>query len=46
MGELVAFPTNSLRIGANAFDPVAVRKIFNVKDDPDNPLIVHLHSVA
>jgi len=48
MGELVAFPTETVYgLGANAFDPVAVRRIFEVKGRPrDNPLIVHLHSVA
>lgn len=43
-GELVAFPTETVYgLGANAFDPEAVKKIFLAKERPmDNPLIVHL----
>ena len=43
-GELVAFPTETVYgLGANAFDPLAVKKIFLAKERPmDNPLIVHL----
>ena len=46
-GELVAFPTETVYgLGANVFDPAAVRRIFQVKGRPqDNPLIVHLHSL-
>ncbi len=46
-GELVAFPTETVYgLGANVFDPRAVRKIFKVKGRPrDNPLIVHVHSL-
>ncbi len=46
-GELVAFPTETVYgLGANVFDPAAVRKIFKVKGRPqDNPLIVHVHSL-
>jgi L-threonylcarbamoyladenylate synthase len=42
-GGLVAFPTETVYgLGANALDPVAVARIFEVKDRPaDNPLIVH-----
>lgn len=45
-GEVVAFPTETVYgLGANATDPKAVRKIFDLKGRPtDNPLIVHLHS--
>lgn len=43
-GQLVAFPTETVYgLGANAFDPDAVRAIFAAKGRPqDNPLIVHL----
>ena len=43
-GELVAFPTETVYgLGADAFDPEAVRKVFKAKGrPPDNPLIVHL----
>jgi L-threonylcarbamoyladenylate synthase len=47
-GGLVAFPTETVYgLGANALDPVAVRKIFAAKARPDwDPLIVHVSSVA
>lgn len=47
-GGLVAFPTETVYgLGANALDPVAVRKIFAAKERPDwDPLIVHVSSVA
>ena len=43
-GELVVFPTETVYgVGANAADPSAVRKIFEVKGrPPDHPVIVHL----
>ncbi|HSJ43612.1 MAG TPA: L-threonylcarbamoyladenylate synthase [Euzebyales bacterium] len=43
-GGLVALPTETVYgLGANAWDPVAVRRIFAAKGRPaDNPLIVHL----
>jgi L-threonylcarbamoyladenylate synthase len=43
-GELVVFPTETVYgLGANASDPAAVRKIFEVKGRPaDHPVIVHL----
>jgi L-threonylcarbamoyladenylate synthase len=43
-GGLVVFPTETVYgLGANAADPVAVRKIFEVKGRPaDHPVIVHL----
>lgn len=46
-GGLVAFPTETVYgLGANALDPVAVRKIFAAKERPDwDPLIVHVTGV-
>ncbi|MEN3042622.1 MAG: L-threonylcarbamoyladenylate synthase [Fervidobacterium sp.] len=46
-GGLVAFPTETVYgLGAIATNPVAVKKIFEVKGRPsDNPLIVHLSDV-
>ncbi len=43
-GGLVAFQTETVYgIGANALDPVAVKKIFEAKGRPqDNPVIVHV----
>jgi L-threonylcarbamoyladenylate synthase len=43
-GGLVVFPTETVYgLGANASNPVAVRKIFEVKGrPPDHPVIVHL----
>jgi L-threonylcarbamoyladenylate synthase len=43
-GDLVVFPTETVYgLGANAADPAAVRKIFEVKGrPPDHPVIVHL----
>ncbi|MGO9804766.1 MAG: L-threonylcarbamoyladenylate synthase [Steroidobacteraceae bacterium] len=45
-GELVAFPTETVYgLGANAQNPVAVRRIFEAKGRPAaQPLIVHLDS--
>jgi L-threonylcarbamoyladenylate synthase len=47
-GGLVVFPTETVYgLGANALDPVAVRKIFELKGRPSNsPLIVHVSSIA
>ena len=47
-GGLVAFPTETVYgIGADAFQPGAVRRIFEAKGRPsDNPLIVHVHRRA
>ncbi|MEK6959085.1 MAG: L-threonylcarbamoyladenylate synthase [archaeon] len=47
-GELVAFPTETVYgLGANAFDEVAVKKIYLAKGRPsDNPMIVHVSSQA
>lgn len=43
-GGLVAFPTETVYgLGADAFQPGAVRRIFEAKERPtDNPLIVHV----
>ncbi len=43
-GELVAFPTETVYgLGADALNPAAVRKVFEVKGRPAaHPLIVHL----
>jgi L-threonylcarbamoyladenylate synthase len=46
-GGLVAFPTETVYgLGANALNPVAVAKIFEMKERPSfDPLIVHIASV-
>jgi len=46
-GGLVAFPTETVYgLGANALDPAAVQKIFEMKGRPEtSPLIVHVSSV-
>ena len=46
-GRLVAFPTETVYgLGANALDPAAVGRVFEVKGRPaDNPLIVHIAGV-
>jgi L-threonylcarbamoyladenylate synthase len=43
-GDIVAFPTETVYgLGADATNPVAIKKIFNTKGRPaDNPLIVHI----
>src|SRR5690242_10974920 len=45
-GELVAFPTETVYgLGANAQNPAAVRRVFEVKGRPtSHPLIVHIDS--
>lgn len=47
-GELVAFPTETVYgLGANAFDPCAVNKIFEWKGRPNNnPIILHFSKIA
>ena len=47
-GGLVAFPTETVYgLGANAFDPRAVARVFEVKARPSfDPLIVHLASAG
>lgn len=46
-GRLVAFPTETVYgLGANAFDPDAVEKIFKAKNRPySDPLIVHINQI-
>ena len=46
-GQLVVLPTETVYgLAANAFDPVAVRKIFEIKARPaHNPIIVHVASL-
>jgi len=46
-GGLVAFPTETVYgLGARAYDPAAVKRIFEAKGrPPDNPLIVHVDSI-
>ena len=46
-GQLVAFPTETVYgLGANAYDDLAVSKIFEAKGRPsDNPLIVHIENM-
>lgn len=46
-GGLVVFPTETVYgLGASAWNPGAVKKIFEVKGRPsDNPLIVHISNV-
>lgn len=45
-GKIIIFPTETVYgIGANAYDKIAVKKIFEAKGRPqDNPLIVHVSS--
>lgn len=45
-GEVVAFPTETVYgLGADAANPLAVRRIFEIKGRPaDHPLIVHIAS--
>ncbi len=47
-GELVAFPTETVYgLGADAFQPNAVEKIFLAKGRPaENPLLVHVSNLA
>jgi L-threonylcarbamoyladenylate synthase len=46
-GGVVAFPTETVYgLGANALDPVAVRRIYDLKGRPaSSPLIVHVSSI-
>lgn len=46
-GGIVAFPTETVYgLGANAYDEVAIKKIYKAKGRPsDNPLIVHISGV-
>lgn len=47
-GGVVAFPTETVYgLGASAWNPVAISKVFELKGRPaDNPLIVHISSYA
>ena len=47
-GKLVAFPTETVYgLGANALDPMAVAKIFELKERPSfDPLIVHISHIS
>ena len=47
-GGLVAFPTETVYgLGADASNPVAIKKVFAAKDRPhDHPLIVHIAEAA
>lgn len=47
-GGLVVFPTETVYgLGANAFDKVACKKIYEVKGRPsDNPLIIHIGDIS
>lgn len=47
-GKLVAFPTETVYgLGANAFNPLAVARIFEVKQRPTfDPLIVHISEIS
>jgi L-threonylcarbamoyladenylate synthase len=47
-GNIVAFPTETVYgLGADAFNPSAVRKVFAAKGRPaDDPLIVHVASIS
>lgn len=47
-GKLVAFPTETVYgLGANALNPLAVAKIFELKERPSfDPLIVHIANIS
>ena len=47
-GKLVAFPTETVYgLGANALNPMAVAKIFELKERPTfDPLIVHIANIS
>ncbi len=47
-GGIIAFPTETVYgLGADAFNPIAVKKVFKAKGRPaDDPLIVHVASIA
>lgn len=46
-GKLVAFPTETVYgLGANALNPIAVSRIFELKDRPSfDPLIIHIAGI-
>lgn len=45
-GELIGLPTETVYgLAANAYNPLAIKKIFDLKKRPlNNPLILHVHS--
>ena len=47
-GGIVAFPTETVYgLGADVSNPIAVRKIYNIKQRPlDHPLIVHISDIS
>ncbi len=47
-GKLVAFPTETVYgLGANALDPLAVARIFELKERPSfDPLIIHIADIS
>jgi L-threonylcarbamoyladenylate synthase len=47
-GSIVAFPTETVYgLGASAWNPLAIRRVFEAKKRPaDNPLIVHVSNLA
>ena len=47
-GGVVAFPTETVYgLGANALDPIAIARIYEIKQRPrSSPLIVHVSSIA
>lgn len=47
-GGIVAFPTETVYgLGADIFNPAAIKKIFDAKDRPaDNPLIAHVAELS
>jgi L-threonylcarbamoyladenylate synthase len=46
-GDIIAFPTETVYgLGANAYNRLAVEKIFKIKGRPnDNPIIVHVDAL-
>ena len=46
-GKVVAFPTDTVYgLGANGLDPVAVARIYEIKERPSfNPLILHIAAI-
>ena len=46
-GELVIFPTETVYgIGANATNPIAIQRIYEIKNRPyNNPLICHFQNL-
>ena len=46
-GDLVIFPTETVYgLGSNAYDDIAVKKIYNIKKRPtSNPIICHFANI-